>query len=473
MGRVITVLTVVAALVAVACDGGSPGGDDGTATSAQTTASVTGPAANACNFQQSVPVVFASVLQVVTESGNGTAFYIGGDEFLTAAHVVRGAGQVRLRSSAHALDAVMIGAEGDSDIAILGSSCSGIEPLRFGTVADLGPGQPVAVAGFPRFVVDDPSVTSGLLSKIVEDPDLGFGTFLQTDAALNPGNSGGPVFDECGVVIGMVVLRASDPDIQGISWAVAENTLQAALPRVRRKGPEPATSENDFAVAVEPVDRYVGNTDGAGIPHRDDCSDDAEIDGSWAEGAAVVVLYEGIGECDAWSIAGDGTAVSWVRNGYLLESPPTVAVPGTTPTPRRDDIPPSTRRALDILDLVYDDTFDFAGAISDVVDQTIDETVDYPSASELMFELERRGYEYSDLVLSAKADLANAGESCDLARRWYGDAMYYFGLSAGYYGLTFQLWPNYSPDDASDASAEAYDSLELAIEYHSHCAIGE
>ena len=51
--------------------------------------------------------------------------------------------------------------------------------------------------------------------------------------------------------------------------------------------------------------------------------------------------------------------------------------------------------------------------------------------------------------------------------------MYYFGLSAGYCRLTFQLWPNYSLDDAADASAEAYESLELGIDYHSRCAIGE
>jgi len=70
MGRVITALTVVVVLVAVACDDGSPDSDDGTAASAQTTATVTGPAATACNFWQSVPVVFASVLQIVTESGN-------------------------------------------------------------------------------------------------------------------------------------------------------------------------------------------------------------------------------------------------------------------------------------------------------------------------------------------------------------------------------------------------------------------
>jgi hypothetical protein len=85
----------------VACGNGSP--EDGSG--ATTTNDSNVPAAEACTFEQSIPVVFASGLQLVTESGTGTEFYVGGDGFLTAVHVVRG----------------------ESDIAISRASGAGIE----------------------------------------------------------------------------------------------------------------------------------------------------------------------------------------------------------------------------------------------------------------------------------------------------------------------------------------------------------
>jgi len=262
---------VVIALAACTGTGDSEQSTDATLTATTESAS--------CDFEQSVPSVFASVFQVVADDGGtGTAFYIGDDEFLTAAHVVRGATVVGIVIDGRRVDADVVGAEPASDVAILRASIDGLEPLRFGDADDLKPGQSLAVAGFPRFVSDDPAVTSGLLSKVLEDPDLGYGTYLQTDASVNPGNSGGPMFDACGAVVGMVVQKAVGPDIEGISWALAENTLQSALPRVRRKGPEPVASAGDIAVEIDPVARFVGNTDGVGIPHRDDCLSEAVVE---------------------------------------------------------------------------------------------------------------------------------------------------------------------------------------------------
>lgn len=517
MGRVLLTLTAMVALVFLACGSDSSRADDeASATSTTDQNPATAQATEACSFTQSVPVVFASVLQVVTESGTGTAFYIGGGEYLTAAHVVSGASEVSLRSSAHDLAAEVVGAEIDTDIAILRASDAGIAPLEFGSVSDLGPGQALAVAGFPRFVADDPSVTSGLLSKVVEDPDLGFGTFLQTDAAVNPGNSGGPVFDECGLVVGMVVSKAVDTDIEGIGWAVAENTLEAALPRVRRKGPEPVSAESNVAMEIDPVQRYVANTGGTGLSLRNDCLDSARIEGTWPDGATVIVSYQGVGECDGWSIADDGTAVSWVHNSYLANSPPTAAGPPptttstppptatATPTPAATAAPTKTatpkptatatataaptstptpppatstptesvNTVLDILDLIYADTLDFAGRITDVVAETNGGTLGYPAAATEMYNLEDVGYSYSDVILT-EADLSEFGQNCDLARQWYGDAVFYFGLSAGYYGLAFEFWPDYSLNDAGDASDEAYTSLSTGSDSHYLCSIGE
>ena len=243
MNRPVMFGLAVVAAVFFAC---TTGGDDSVIPTSTGSPAAVAPS---CTFADSTPLVFASVTQVITDAATGTAFAIGDGEFVTAAHVVFDASEITLRTSSAEAPAELIGVELDTDIAILRSEIAGIEPVQFGDLDELAAGQSVAVAGYPRFVEDDPSVVSGLLSKIVEDPDVGFGTFLQTDAAVNVGNSGGPMFNECGQVTGMIVRKIVDTSIEGISWAVAENTIQTALPRVRRKGPPPAQTEPTQPVA--------------------------------------------------------------------------------------------------------------------------------------------------------------------------------------------------------------------------------
>jgi len=252
MRRWLAAVPLVLAVFIIAC-GSSGESNDPEPTTTETVLA-------ACSFADSTPVIFASVAQVVTDVGTGTAFSIGGGEFLTAAHVIADAAEVSLRTESNNAPAEVVGDEVDTDIAILRSDLEGLEPIRFGDLDQMAAGHSIAVAGYPAFVQDEPSVVSGLLSKVVEDPDLGFGTFLQTDAAVNPGNSGGPMFDECGTVIGMVVLKIVDTSIEGIAWGVAENTLQSSLPRVRRKGPSqpPVTAPSNSAETLVEVVDYLG-----------------------------------------------------------------------------------------------------------------------------------------------------------------------------------------------------------------------
>ena len=194
----------------------------------------------ACDFATSTPVVFASTFQVVTDRGTGTAFHIGNGEFLTAAHVVDSASTIQLRHGARRLAASRVGYDTATDIALLRANGAGVAALAFGDVSGIGPGHALAVAGYPPSVSGTPSVASGLLSKFVRDPSWGAGTYLQTDAAVNPGNSGGPVFDRCGAVVGLVVAKLVHTEIEGISWAVAQNTIEAMLPSLRSASAAPA-----------------------------------------------------------------------------------------------------------------------------------------------------------------------------------------------------------------------------------------
>ena len=206
-----------------------------------------------CDFAQSVPAVFAATFQAVTDRGTGTAFHIGGGEFLTAAHVVDSARTIRLRNAGRRLTATRAGYDTATDIALLRADGAGVPALSFGDVSGIGPGHALAVAGYPPSVSGSPSVVSGLLSKFVRDPSLGAGTYIQTDAAVNPGNSGGPVFDRCGAVVGLVVAKLVHTEIEGISWAVAQDTIEAMLPALRSAPAAPAAAPSYGALTVTAI----------------------------------------------------------------------------------------------------------------------------------------------------------------------------------------------------------------------------
>ena len=183
-----------------------------------------------CAFVDGTALVTAAAAQVVTHDGRGTAFYIGDDEWVTAAHVVDGGGAIRLRTDTLDLPATVIGRDDATDLALLRASGEGLAALTFGDHAALRVGQTLGMAGYPLGQPGTASVTRGLLSKVVEADGI---TYLQTDAAANPGNSGGPLFTDCGAVVGVMVSKAVAEEIEGIAWAVALPTIEEVLPRLR------------------------------------------------------------------------------------------------------------------------------------------------------------------------------------------------------------------------------------------------
>ena len=194
-----------------------------------------------CAFVDGTALVVAATAQVVTSDGAGTAFYIGDDEWVTAAHVVEGGGSIRLQTDTLDLPATVIGRDDDADLALLSASGEGLTALAFGDHDALRVGQSLGMAGYPVTVSGSPSVTDGLLSKILEADAI---TYLQTNAAANPGNSGGPLFTDCGAVVGVVVAKAVGEEIEGIAWAVALPTVEERLPQLREgQGGAPPPAE--------------------------------------------------------------------------------------------------------------------------------------------------------------------------------------------------------------------------------------
>lgn len=195
---------------------------------------------SSCTLESTMSKVLPSVFQVVTDRGLGTAFYIGDNKFLTAAHVIEGARTIRLQNHERTLRQIeSTWIDAPSDIAILVVAGSGIPALGFGEESSVSRGGPVAVVGYPgdNFDVSTPypaSITSGLLSTRASDSDHDYVFYLRTDAAANPGNSGGPLITVCGEVLGLMSWKIVAIDVEGLSWAVSEQTIREVLRRPLR-----------------------------------------------------------------------------------------------------------------------------------------------------------------------------------------------------------------------------------------------
>ena len=149
------------------------------------------------------------------------------------------------------------------------------------------------------------------------------------------------------MLLGVVMLTAgvacSGGDDSGDASATSESSQTAeAGGSATTSAESTATGEAGSAVVGS---KYIGATDGGGVSIRDACRDDARVGGSWPDGAGVVVIEAGSGDCAEWSyVAGSGGA-SWVRDRYLVDQRPaapavssggstgggSVSTPGPTP----------------------------------------------------------------------------------------------------------------------------------------------
>jgi serine protease Do len=168
----------------------------------------------------------------------GSGFLVSSDGIvLTNAHVVNGAKEVMVKLANHReYKAKVLGADKTSDIAVLKIDAHDLPFVHVGNSDKLSVGDYVLAIGEP-FGLEE-TATAGIVSATGRSlPGDGYVPFIQTDAAVNPGNSGGPLFDSGGSVVGInAQIYTNSGGYQGVSFAIPINLAMQVKDQIVKTG---------------------------------------------------------------------------------------------------------------------------------------------------------------------------------------------------------------------------------------------
>ncbi len=161
-----------------------------------------------------------------TQSGGTGMIFSKNGFILTNAHVIEDCESVTVvLASGRALTATLVGYDGDEDLAVLKiNTAEALPTVTFGDSDDLLVGEPAYAIGNPLGVDLISTFTSGMISGLSREIEVGSSSLrlLQTDTALNNGNSGGPLINQHGQVIGIntAKMQSGFSNVEGIGFAI-------------------------------------------------------------------------------------------------------------------------------------------------------------------------------------------------------------------------------------------------------------
>jgi len=168
----------------------------------------------------------------------GSGFVIDHDGYIvTNNHVVDHAASVKLRlSDDREFDAKVVGTDAQSDLALIKIDAGSLPELPLGDSDKVRVGEDVIAVGNPFGLGG--TVTRGIVSAMARDIDAGpYVDFIQTDAAINRGNSGGPLLDLEGEVIGVnSAIYSPNGGSVGVGFAIPSNTVKTVIGQLRSSG---------------------------------------------------------------------------------------------------------------------------------------------------------------------------------------------------------------------------------------------
>jgi serine protease Do len=172
------------------------------------------------------------------KAGNGSGFIVSADGYvLTNMHVVKEADEILVAlSDRREFEAEVIGMDERSDVALLKIDAVNLPIVKLGDSDKLKVGQWVVAIGSPFGF--DHSATQGIISALGRSlPDENYVPFIQTDVAVNPGNSGGPLFNLAGEVVGInSQIYSRSGGYMGLSFAIPINLATHVMEQLKTDG---------------------------------------------------------------------------------------------------------------------------------------------------------------------------------------------------------------------------------------------
>lgn len=158
-------------------------------------------------------------------------------------------------------DAKLVGADSQSDVAILKIEKAGLQPAVFASSKDIRVGDAVCAIGNPLSPDYSLTMTSGIISATSREVSYNGAVMnlLQTDTSINEGNSGGPLFNERGQVIGITNMKivSSFSNIEGIGFAIPSDTLSSIVDALMADGA--VYGRSTIGVTVGPISEDIAD----------------------------------------------------------------------------------------------------------------------------------------------------------------------------------------------------------------------
>lgn len=204
--------------------------------------------------------------EMPTRQGLGSGFIISEDgRIVTNNHVVEGAETVTVKlADGREFDATVVGSDPLTDVAVLQLDTDESMPfVGFGNSDKIRAGDEVIAVGNPFGLGG--TVTSGIVSALSRDINSGpYDDYIQTDAAINRGNSGGPLFNNDGEVIGMnTAIFSPDGGSVGIGFAVPSDLVQRIVADLSDDG---TITRGWLGVQIKPMPENIANVLGYDTP---------------------------------------------------------------------------------------------------------------------------------------------------------------------------------------------------------------